>query len=341
MYIIAEMAYSHDGSLDKAKKIADAASKAGANALSIHVTKVSDYIVPHYGSGPGRVSQGKESQKIYDYLSEITISHDRVKDLAQHAQSIGLDLIVMPNDMASFNYAQTLNVTAYVVAPTCMQEIDLIQAIASAQKPIYLRIGGATLTEIGDVIELIQKNGNKSITLLYGHQNYPTAIEDNNLRRLTTFAKTFGLPVGVADHTDADDEFSTILPLLAIPFGITCIEKHITYKRAEKGEDFESALDEHEFALMVKNVKKAVLAMGKDDLIGYSSSSQQYRLNTRKRIVASRNIEIGEKITKDMCILKRSDEGLLPNEIENIVGLVCNKPISKDDGIAYISLKGH
>lgn len=340
MYIIAEMAYSHDGSLDKAKKIADAASKAGANALSIHVTKVSDYIVPHYGSGPGRVSQGKETQKIYDYLSEITISHDKVKDLAQYTRTLGLDLIVMPNDMASFQYSQTLDVTAYVIAPTCMQEIELIQAIASAQKPIYLRIGGATLTEISDVIETIREKSNATITLLYGHQNYPTAIKDNNLNRLSTFSKTFGLPVGIADHTDADDAFSTILPLLAIPLGITCIEKHITYKRAEKGEDFESALDEHEFTLMVQNVKKAVSAMGKDDLIGYSSSSTQYRLNTRKRIVASRSIKIGEKITKDMCILKRSDDGLLPNELSNIIGLVCDKPILKDDGISYGSLKG-
>lgn len=340
MYIIAEMAYGHDGQLDKAKEIASAASRAGAHALSVHITDVKSYIVPHYGSQPGRVSQGKEDCKIYDYLEKISLSQSDFSALGPYVEELGLDLVVMPNDMSSFIFSRTLNVAAYVVAPTCMQEYALIEEIGRTQKPVFLRIGGSTLTEISQVIEILKKNGANTITLLYGHQDYPTKIHDNHLRRIPVIAQSFGLPVGIADHLDADDEFSMILPLMAIPYGITCIEKHLTFNRAEKGEDFESALNEEEFYLMVKRVEKAVLALGVSDLSGYSSSSSQYRFNTRKRFVAKTLLKSGDIITEDKIILKRSDEGLLPENKDNIIGLKVIEDILENHGITYQKLSG-
>lgn len=340
VYIIAEMAYSHDGQLDKAKEIASAASRAGANALSVHITDVKSYIVPHYGSSPGRVSQGKEDNKIYDYLEKISLSQKDFSILSDHATALGLDLIVMPNDLESLMFSKQLNVSAYVIAPTCMQEFQMIEAIGTLQKPIFMRIGGSTLTEISKVIEILKKCGSSNITLLYGHQDYPTKIHDNNLRRLPVIAQTFGLPIGIADHVDADDEFATILPIMALPYGVTCVEKHLTFDRREKGEDFESALNEDEFALMVQRLKKAVSALGVSDLTEYSSSSAQYRFNTRKRIVAARSINPGEIVSHGMFVVKRSDEGVSPEEVDNIIGLKAIAEIHENSGITYKKLSG-
>lgn len=334
VYIIAEMAYSHDGSVTLAKDIADKAAAAGADALSIHITHIPDYMVRHYGSGPGRVSAGKESESIFNYLDEISPSFDDWKEIVEYTKQLGLDVLIMPNDNASLKYAKTLKPDAYVLSAACFEEYDFIKAIGHEKVPVYLRVGGATLGEIETVIRLL-KPSSGVITLLYGHQSYPTQIEENHLNYLTILKHTFGLPIGVADHTDAEDEFATILPLLAIPLGISCIEKHITHDRALKGEDHESALNQDEFLLMVTRVNKSVKALGATHAWLQTDSSENYRKTVRKRIVARCDIKAGEKLDDNNLTCKRADEGLSPALLSQLEGAYADIDLSMDSGISF------
>jgi len=211
IYMIAEMAWSHDGKVALAERIARGAAAAGANALSIHVTHMPDYMVRHYGAGPGRVSAGKDVKPVYDYLSGINLSFDDWRKVAATARAAGLDVIVMPNDAKSLEFAATLPPQAYVLSAACFEELDFIAAVGRAGLPVYLRVGGATLGEIETAVNTLRRAGNARVTLLYGHQNYPTKVEDTNLGFLTTLMRTFGLPVGIADHIDADDDFRGVL----------------------------------------------------------------------------------------------------------------------------------
>ncbi len=334
VYIIAEMAYSHDGSIALAKAIADKAAAAGADALSIHITHIPDYMVRHYGSGPGRVSAGKESESIFNYLEEISPSFEDWKQIADYSRSLGLDLLIMPNDNASLDYAKTLKPDAYVLSAACFEEYDFIDAIGQESVAVYLRVGGATLGEIETVIRLL-KPASGDITLLYGHQSYPTQIEENHLNYLTVLKNTFGLAVGVADHTDAEDEFATVLPLLALPLGITCIEKHITHDRSLKGEDHESALNQDEFSLLVERVKKSVAAFGSTHAWLQTDSSANYRKTVRKRIVARCDIKAGDKLDNNNLTCKRADEGLSPALLSQLDGAYADKNLSMDSGISF------
>lgn len=336
--VIAEMAWSHDGSTELAKQIVRDAAAAGASAISVHITHMPDYMVRHYGTGPGRVSAGKETKPIYDYLCEINLSFDAWREVAAVAREVGIDLIVMPNDVASLEFAATLDVAAYVLSAAAFEEWDFIRSVGRLGKPVYLRVGGSVLGEIERAIDLLREVGNTSVTLLYGHQNYPTRIEDTNLGFLTCLMNTFGLPVGIADHVDADDDFATIAPLLAIPLGITCIEKHITHDRAKRGEDFESALNGDELKLLIDRIHKTERAMGARFAIGLSDSSVAYRRNSRKRLVAATDIKAGEAISGDNIISKRSDEGEAGSFKDMLIGRVTTVDIAKDSGITIDQL---
>ena len=340
IYVIAEMAYSHDGSIDLAKQIVDGAAAACADAISIHITHMPDYMVRHYGTGPGRVSAGKETRPIYDYLVDISPSFDVWTEVVSHARKRGLDVVVMPNDPASLQFAETQNPDAYVLSAACFEEYGFISSVGQLGRPLYLRVGGGTLGEIEKVINILRATPCGPVTLLYGHQNYPTGIEHTNLGFLTCLKNTFGLPVGIADHIDADDDFAGVAPLLAVPLGISCIEKHITHDRAKRGEDFESALNPDELKLMVERLRKAEKALGGARAIGLDESSARYRANIRKRLVATRSIKAGETIGESDVAAKRGDEGLTASFREHIVGRVARRDIAFDQGFTLDLIEG-
>ena len=332
-YIIAEMAYSHDGSVELANQIVRNAADAGADAISIHITHMPTYMVKHYRTGKGRVSAGKEIKPLYQYLVEISPSFEDWKKVVKEARKVGLDLIIMPNDLPSLEFSKEFSPEAYVLSAACFEEYDFIRVVGRCKRPVYLRVGGAMLGEIEKVIHLLRDEGNEKITLLYGYQNYPTGIEDSNLKFLSVLKQAFQLPVGLADHLDADDDFATIVPLLAMVLDISCIEKHMTHDRSKKGEDFESALDKDEFKLMVERVRKAEKALKDVLLFELTEASSAYRQNIRKRVVAAKKIKAGEVITRDKIICKRSDEGVFPSNIDVVCGMVAKRNIEADEGI--------
>ncbi len=333
IYVIAEMAWSHDGQEALATKIVTDAKAAGANAISIHLTHMPDYMVRHFRTGAGRVSAGHEAKPIFDYLVEINLSDAAWRNVAAVARGTGLDLVVMPNDPKSLVFSRQLDPTAYVLSAACFEELDFIADVANEGKPVYLRVGGATLGEIETVVNLLRKCGNDKVTLLYGHQNYPTEIADTNLGFLSCLMTTFGLPVGIADHVSADDDFAAIAPLLAIPLGISCIEKHITHDRGVKGEDFESALNGDELKLLVERIRKSEQALGLRHALGLDASSANYRKNVRKRLVAAHPLKRGAVIARADILAKRSDDGLFPSDIDLLIGRTLARDLTLDEGL--------
>ena len=333
-YVIAEMAWAHDGSLDKALLILEGAKNANADAISIHVTDLNDYMVPKYGSGEGRVSAGKESEAIFNYLNNINLSKEDWIVFSNKAMELEIDLCVMPNDSSSLEFCEdSLFLESYVLSAAAFSEVDFVRAVAAKQKRTFLRIGGASLAEIEDVISIFADQGNDQIVLLYGHQNYPTKVEDTQFNKLNMYKSLFGYPVGMADHLDGDSLEALALPTMAIALGADYIEKHITYDRSEKGEDFEAALGPDSFKTFVGLIRSAEQAMGSTIWSPMSSSEKKYREVSRKKAVAKRNIEAGEKMTRDLVTFKRSDSGLPPGDIDLIIGRVANKPLSENDGL--------
>ncbi len=337
--IIAEMAWAHDGSLEKALRIMHAAKNAGADAIGIHITDLPSYMVPHYGSGVGRVSAGKEHMQVFNYLQSINLSNSDWVAFAEAARGAEIALCVMPNDMVSLAFCEDLiNPDYYVLTAAAFVESGFIAALAKTGRPTIFRIGGATLGEIEASLGLYRDNGGGIVTLLHGFQNYPTKLEDTNILQMHSLKQIFGVDVGLADHIDGEDPIAKVVPTLALALGATCIEKHITWDRSEKGEDFEAALDPTQFKDFVSYVRAGEVALGQKEWGSLSPAAERYRSVSRKRIVAARAIKSGNLLSRDDITFKRSDAGVSPIQVESVLGRVSKVDLVENDGIVLEDL---
>ena len=338
--IIAEMAWAHDGSIDKAINIMKAAKQAGADAIGIHITDMDTYMVHNYGSGKGKVSAGKEDLDIVEYLKRINPSHDQWELFADQAKKEKISLCVMANDFLSLEFCENkLNPQYYVISAAAFVEYEFVKAIAKTGKPAFLRIGGATLGEIEKTISIFRSMSDSDLVLLHGFQNYPTLLEETNIRQLTTLKNLFGLSVGLADHIDGADKLAKSIPMLAVACGASWIEKHITFDRSEKGEDFESALNPDDFAEFVQNIRDAETALGCEAWNDLSEATLSYRQVSRKRTVAAKDLPAGKKLGEEDFCFKRCDNGVKPDEAEYLLGRTLVSALKHDDPILWENIQ--
>jgi N,N'-diacetyllegionaminate synthase len=240
----------------------------------------------------------------------------------------------MCNDEPSFEFAEAIGAAdRYVIAAACFTELEFVKRVARTSKPILLRIGGATLSEIDDVVTAIRNEGNSDITLLLGVQTYPTDIAQTFIASLPRIRSAFGCAVGLADHIDGALPEAITLPALALAFGATAIEKHITTAREEKLEDFEAALGIEEFGEFVKYLRTAELALGNGEIPTDSEAATRYRMVVRKRVVAARDLPAGTVLAKDDVAFKRADHGLPAEDLNRIVGKSLNGAVSQNAGL--------
>lgn len=337
--IIAEMAWAHDGSVEKAIRIMLAAKEAGADAIGIHITDIPSYMVPHYGSGEGRVSAGKEHMKVFQYLQDINLKSDDWVKFADSARVAGIAMCVMPNDLSSLEFCESrIKPECYVLTAAAFVEAEFIAAVAKTGRQTIFRIGGATLGEIEASLNLFSANGGGQVTLLHGFQNYPTKLEDTNIRQMQSLHELFGVSVGLADHIDGGDPSAKAVPMLALALGASCIEKHITWDRAEKGEDFEAALDPKDFKEFVAFLRAGEVALGKRTWGPLSPAAERYRGVSRKRMVAARTIKSGTSLTRNDITFKRADVGISPALLDSVIGRLTKADLVENDGITLEDL---
>lgn len=332
--IIAELAWGHDGSLEQAIQLIKAADNSGADILSIHITDLPNYMVKHYGNGSGKVSAGREDEKVYDYLEKINLSNENWIEFKKEVDKTQLSLCVMPNDINSLDFAEDILQPEYYVVPAaCFVEQEFLMAVALKKRKTLFRVGGATLGEIEAAMNIFKKCGNSQVILLHGFQNYPTELKETNISQLESLRKIFGCEVGLADHIDGESDLAKVIPILSLAFGATYIEKHLTLDRSRKSEDFESALDPLGFSQMVQYIKAAEVALGSEVFNELSPATIRYREVSRKRIVAKYEIPMGAKITSENICFKRSDIGMQPDKLNTLLGRVVKTTILQDESI--------
>lgn len=325
VFIIAEMACSHEGSLENAKKLVKVATEAKADAIQFQVFLAREQVVPHHES--------------YALVSRVELSPDEWTELFDYSKQFDLLRFSAAYDKPSVNLVSKLGVDAFKIHSSDLSNLDLVRDIAWRGKPITLGTGASTLGEIEEAINVIKSEGNEDIILMHGMQNFPTNVSDANLKFLKTLKNVFQLPVGSQDHTDADSELSLIVPLLAIPLGTSVIEKHFTLDRNLKGTDHEAALNPGELKKFVEYVRVAEGSLGSFSPHPFTPAEIKYRKYAKKSIVAARDIKAGEKLTKDMFLCLISTPGLPPTEADKIVGRTAKVDIRQYENIVWKKVK--
>ncbi|OGQ05078.1 MAG: hypothetical protein A2W61_03080 [Deltaproteobacteria bacterium RIFCSPLOWO2_01_44_7] len=312
VFVIAEAANSHEGSLEAAKKLVRAAATAGADAVKFQKFVVEELLISTHPD--------------FELFKRLELKANEWKELFAYADELGIIAFADVFDLSSAAFMASLNVPAYKIHSTDLSNPDLLKYVAAQEKPIFLGIGASYVEEMEQALSFLHED----VVLIHGFQAYPTRLEETNLKFLWTLRERFHRPIGFMDHIDANEEFANLLPLVALGFGICLIEKHITLDRSKKGIDHESALNPDEFKRFVLQIRKAELAMGSGKNT-FFEDEEKYRLKTKKNVVAKRNIKAGEVVTRDMLAFKRALGGVSPMKAEQLIGQVISKSMKKDE----------
>lgn len=308
---IAEIANAHEGSPERAIKIAKIAGEAGANAVKFQIYFGSDLLTKNHPR--------------YEHFCNQSFSEKEWGNIFKESRKYNDEIIADVFGFKALEVAISNNVNGIKIHSSDLSNIPLIEECAKSNIQIYLATGGSTLIEIKNAVFAIKKqNIENKINLMHGYQAYPTQINNNDLFRISEFKKSFGNNVtyGFMDHTDGSDENAIYLPATAIALGCSVIEKHITDDRSKKGIDYYSSLELEEFRKFVSFCDNVEKYLGKKHLVR-SEDEEKYRATVKKVFVASEDIDKGSKINKDNIEMLRSpskgisDYNLLKNKVSN------------------------
>lgn len=306
--IIAEMACSHEGDPNLAIKIIDGAAEACADAVQFQIWSLIHMMAPQ--------------RPEYEPLKKIELKRDEWSDLVAYTREKypKMQIYVCVYEHQSSDFIKSLDIDGFKLNSSDLSNPYVLDKVAATGLPINLSIGASTLTEIQTAIERIKKVSQAKITLMYGYQNFPTAIEDIHLNYMMKIKELFELPIGYQDHCDADTKAAFWIPALSAGMGINVLEKHITHDRSLKGIDYQSALNPDEFKYFVSMVRELEAAKGMSIPKAFSPDELKYRQFQKKSIVAARDLKAGERLQeKDINFLRASELGIAPDKVGKVI----------------------
>ena len=313
-FIIAELSANHGGKLEIALETVRAAKRAGADAIKLQ-TYTADTITLDSKKEYFKINQGThwDGQYLYDLYKDAFLPWEWHKPIFALAKKEGLVCFSSPFDFTAVDFLEKLNCPIYKIASFEITDIPLIEYVASKGKPIIISTGIAEIQDIELAISACKSQGNNDITILKCTSAYPSDPTDANLKTIADIQKRFNVKVGLSDHTMGIEA-----PMIAVAMGAQVIEKHFILDKSIGGADAHFSLDEKEFKQMIDAVRLTEKMMGKIDY-EMTEKKQKSRQFSRSLFI-TKNVNIGETISKDNVRSIRPGFGLHPKEFPSIIG---------------------
>ena len=328
VFVIAEIGINHNGSVDEAAKLIDAAADCGADAVKFQSFRVDRLLI----CSRDRYAQQDGKESAYDLLRRCELSFAEQEKLKAHADKRGIMFLSTPFDSESVDFLDRLGVPAFKVASGDITNIPLLGHIAAKGKPVFLSTGMSYMDEVIEAVRRLREGGAPEILLMHCTASYPASPNDMNLRALKTMQSYFGLPVGLSDHSQG-----ILFSLTAAAMGAAAIERHFTLDRNAEGPDHKASLDPDELKTLVNNLSNLETGMGSGEKRPAESETEGRRLG-RRSIVAAADIQAGEQIVSDMLDCKRPGGGLAPGCLNQVIGMTPRRFIAKDTIITWEDL---
>jgi len=327
-YIIAEMSGNHNGDINRALRLIDAAAEAGADAVKLQTYTADTITLDHDGPGFRLESGLWAGRSLYELYQEAHTPWEWHPALFAHAAKRGITVFSSPFDASAIDLLQSLAAPAYKIASFELIDLPLIERAAATGKPLIMSTGLATLGEIEEAVACARNAGAKEILLLHCISGYPTPASESNLRTLPHLAESFGAPVGLSDHT-----LGIAVPVAAVAMGAAAIEKHFTLARSDGGPDAEFSLEAGEVAAMVKACRTAWEALGSVD---YSLTPSEGRgRDVRRSLYAVADIAPGACFCRDNVRSIRPGFGLPPKHYGDIIGARARRAIKRGEPLDW------
>lgn len=335
--IIAEAGVNHNGDIDLAKKLIDAASDAKADYVKFQTFKA-DKIVSRDAKKADyqlkNINDNDNSQ--YEMLKKLEMPDEWHFELMEYAKNKNIKFLSTGFDEESVDFLEKLGIDIFKIPSGEITNKPYLQHIAQKNKQIIVSTGMATLQEIKDALAVLVEGGTEKnkISVLHCNTEYPTPMKDVNLKAMNLIAKELGVEIGYSDHT-----LGIEVPIAAVALGAMIIEKHFTLDRSLPGPDHLASLEPNELKEMISAIRNIELAISGNGLKEPSESESKNIRIARKSIHISRNIVKGETIKIEDLIMKRPGDGISPMEIEKIIGKTTLLELPKDTKIEWSQIK--
>ncbi len=329
VFVIAEAGVNHNGSLDLALRLVDAAKASGADAVKFQTFRA-DLLATrsaHKAAYQERTTAHAESQ--FEMLRRLELDAAAHQCLIDRCREIGIRFLSSPFDAQSADLLAAMDVPLFKVPSGEITNLPFLEHLARKGRPVILSTGMSTLGEVEDAVNILQTAGASQLTLLHCVTEYPAPYAEVNLRAMQTLKCAFGLPVGYSDHTPGID-----IAVAAVALGAEVIEKHFTLDRSLSGPDHAASLEPDELRQMVTAIRHVEAALG----TGIKAPAPCELPNisvARKSVVAAHSLLAGHRLATSDLEIKRPGNGLAPKLLSALIGRTLRTDLAKDEIIRW------
>ena len=327
VFIIAEAGVNHNGSIELAFKLIDAAVESGADAVKFQTFKAENLVSKNTQKAEYQKQTTNPLESQLDMLKKLELDVDVHKKLIKYCNTKGILFLSSPFDHDSIDLLNELGIEVFKIPSGEITNLPYLRRIGSLAKQVILSTGMSTLKEVGDALAILVDSGTKkeNITVLHANTMYPTPMEDVNLNAMLTIQKEFGVAVGYSDHT-----LGIEVDIAAVAMGASCLEKHFTLDKTMDGPDHKASLEPEELKAMVGAIRNIEKALGSSEKKPSPSESVNIKV-VRKSIFANQNIKKGDLLTDKNIAVKRPGGGISPMQWDEVIGTISSKDYNADE----------
>jgi N,N'-diacetyllegionaminate synthase len=328
-FIIAEAGVNHNGSLELAIKLAEKAKEIGADCVKYQTFKAEQIVTSNSPKAQYQLKVTDSSESQFDMLKKLELKKEDFATIKNHCEKIGIEFMSTPYNPEDALLLNDLGVKGFKIASGQMVETPFLNYVASFGKQMIVSSGMCDMNEVRMGINSIRESGNNDIILLQCNTDYPSKIEDTNLLAMLTMKEELNVRVGYSDHVP-----NNYACFAAVALGAEVIEKHFTLDKSMSGPDHSSSLEPREFHELIFGIRQIEKAMGSGIKIP-SENEKKNIFGMRRSLVASENIRAGTTIELKHLGFKRPASGILPKDIDLVIGKTLLHDINKDEAFLF------
>ena len=327
--IIAEAGVNHNGDINKARRLIDKAVEAGVDYIKFQTFKTESCISKNAVKADYQIENTQNSSESQlEMVKKLELSFEQFVELEKYCTQKNIKFLSTGFDSESLVFLAQLGITIAKVPSGEITNLPYLRQVASLFPEVILSTGMATIGEIKDAVKVLTDNGisKDKITILHCNTEYPTPMEDVNLKAMLHIQRELGIPVGYSDHT-----LGIEVPIAAVALGATVIEKHFTLDKTLPGPDHKASLEPNELKAMVSAIRNIEKAIGGSGLKEVSKSEEKNKPIARKSIVASTDIKKGDIFTPENLTVKRPGIGISPMQWDEVIGKDAKRDFQEDE----------
>jgi len=332
VYIIAEAGVNHNGNIDLAIDLIHAAKKAGADCVKFQTYKTEEIVTIKAPKADYQLKVTDKEESQFAMLKKLELSKSDFAVLKKECESIGIDFMSTPYSFSDLELLDALGVSQFKIASGQLTELDFLRAVAKKNKRIILSTGMGTMSEVFEAVSVI-KEIQDDLIVLQCTTNYPSDIGESNIHAMNSMKVACKVRVGYSDHV-----VENYACYAAVALGAEVIEKHFTLDKRMKGPDHSCSLDPKEFKELVAGIRKVEVSLG-DGVKVPSENEVRNTFGMRRGIVTARALQKGEIIDLAMVGFKRPMTGILPKQLNDILGKKVSRDLEADAPITLADIQ--